>query len=92
MARVIITLRVRPESPDSNLKDIQDKADEAIFKFAAEKSSRIHIHEMAFGLKELEFIFTSDEAKGDTEPLEKVISGIPGVGSVEVTDVRRSVG
>jgi translation elongation factor aEF-1 beta len=92
MARVIITLRIRPEGPDSDLKAIQDKADDEIFKFAGEKSARIHIHDMAFGLRELEMIFTSDESKGDTEPLEKAISGIHGVSSVEVTDVRRAVG
>jgi translation elongation factor EF-1beta len=33
-----------------------------------------------------------DEKKGDTEALEKQISEIPEVNSVELTDIRRIIG
>ena len=92
MARVIITLRIRPESPDTSLDHIRMHADEAIAKFSGEKAARVNVHDIGFGLKELEMTFVSDEAKGDSEPLEKQILAIQGVESVEVTDVRRALG
>ena len=47
---------------------------------------------IAFGLKALDILFVMDEAKGSTEELEKTVSQIEGVESVEVPDVRRAVG
>jgi len=37
-------------------------------------------------------MFVMDEAKGSTDDLEKKISEIDGVNSVEVVDVRRTIG
>ena len=47
---------------------------------------------VAFGISSLNLIFIMDESIGSTETLEKDISGIEGVNSVEVVDVRRAVG
>lgn len=52
----------------------------------------IKVEPVAFGLQALVFMFSVDEAKGGTEELEKKIAEMPGVSSVQVTDVRRAVG
>ena len=91
MAQVIIKLKIMPESPDTDLEAIQQKATSEISKYGGEvgKAEQVPI---AFGLKALNLIFVSDESKGSTDDLEKEIAMIDGVNSVEVTDVRRAIG
>ncbi len=91
MATVLITLRIMPTSPDENLDIITD----LVAKFIKGFGGHLHRTEqkpIAFGLKSIEVLFTSDEAKGSTEKLESEIAGVKGVSSVEVIDVRRTVG
>lgn len=91
MAQVIITFRIMPQSPDSDLKKIEVKATEAIKRFGGDVG-RVEVKPFAFGLKAIEMIFVADEAKGGTDDLEKEISGFEDIESVEVTDVRRAIG
>ncbi len=91
MANVVITLRIMPEDPKVSLEFIENSAREKIKKYGIE----VHTVEkvpIAFGLVALDFIMLSDEKKGDTEQLEKELSLLPGINSVQVTDVRRAVG
>ena len=39
-----------------------------------------------------QLIFVVDEARGGTDDLEKEVSELEGVNSIEVTDVRRAIG
>lgn len=80
-----------PESPDTDLAALGAKATKEISKYGGSvgKTEQVPI---AFGLKSLNLIFVSDESKGSTDKLEKEISMIDGVASVEVTDVRRAIG
>jgi len=91
MAQVVITFRIMPEGPDTNLEAIEKKASKIIAEFGGEvgKSEKVPV---AFGISSLNLIFIMDESIGSTETLEKDISGIEGVNSVEVVDVRRAVG
>lgn len=91
MARVIITLRIMPDSPEADLEAVEKKAAAEIERFGG-KIGKKEITPIAFGLKALVLYFIMDESKGSTEPLEKKISEIKGVGGVEVTDVRRAIG
>lgn len=91
MARVVVTLKIMPESPDADLKAVEKKAEEEIKKFGGEVGKK-EVEPVAFGLNALKFFFVMDESKGSTEELEKKISEIKGVGSVSVEDVRRAVG
>ncbi len=91
MATVIVTVKLMPESADISLADIQKAAEQAITAFGAEPS-KADIEPVAFGLKALNLIFVMDEAKGSTEPLEAELAKVPGVASVQVTDVRRTLG
>ncbi|RMF55666.1 elongation factor 1-beta [Candidatus Woesearchaeota archaeon] len=92
MADVIITLKIMPESPETDLEKVKEEAKGKIKDFCGETETREEMQPIAFGLKALQIIFVMDESKGSTDELEKNISGIEGVASVEVTDVRRAVG
>ena len=92
MATAIITLRIMPESPETDLSKIETEALKHIREFAGERETKISIEPVAFGLKSLNIIFVMDETLGSTEALENDISSVKGVQSVEVTDVRRAIG
>lgn len=92
MASVVVTLRIMPQNPSVDLSKIEVEAKKEIIDFCSSKEFKITIEPIAFGLKALNIIFVMDESKGSTEELEKRISNISGVESVEVTDVRRAIG
>lgn len=92
MANVVITFRIMPESPEEDLVRIEKEAKQKIQAYAGKGDTKTTITPIAFGLKALEIIFIMDEKKGVPDQLEKQISEISGVNSVEVTDVRRAVG
>ena len=91
MADIIITIKIMPGSPEINLKEIEEKAKVEIENFGGEVG-KVEIEPIAFGIKALKLLFVMDEEKGSTEELEKDISEIMGIKSVEVTDVRRAIG
>ena len=92
MAKVAITLTFMPTSPEIDLTAIEGTAKEQITAFAETSEFKIEQKPVAFGLKSLNITFAMDEDKGDTESLEKTLAEIEGVNSVEVTDVRRTMG
>ena len=91
MATVIITLKIMPESPETDLAGVQEKADKEIASFGG-TVGKVEIEPIAYGLKALKIYFLMDESKGATDSLEEQIVGIDGVRSVEVIDVRRTIG
>lgn len=92
MALVVITLKIMPENPDVNLGKLEGGILEEIKKFSERDDIRVSEEAIGFGLNAVKVVFVMDEEKGGTERLEKAISGIEGVNSVEVLDVRRAVG
>ncbi len=92
MASVIVKLKIMPESPDIDLYAIESKAGEEIKSFCGETELRTEKEPVAFGLNSLNITFVMDENKGSTETLENKISEIEGVNSVEVADIRRTIG
>jgi len=91
MADVVITLRIMPDSPKTDLKAIEEKARTYIGDYGGDVG-KVDIQPVAFGLKALNIIFVSNEDIGSTDKLEQNIASIEGVNSVEVTDVRRAIG
>ena len=91
MADVVITLRIMPESPETDLKAIGEKARVFISEYGGEVG-KAEEKPVAFGLKALELIFVSNEDLGSTDKLEQNVVSIEGVSSAEVTDVRRAIG
>lgn len=90
MARAIVTIRVMPESADSNLKKIELDAKEAIEKNGGEFGKCTDVP-IAFGLRALEISIIIDENLG-SELFENALSSIESVASATVTDFRRALG
>ena len=91
MADVVITLKIMPVSPEVDLDNLEKTAKEKISAFGGEVG-KVQIEPVAFGLKALNLLFVMDEAKGATDSLEEDIDSLEDVASVEVTDVRRTIG
>ena len=92
MASIVITLKVMPASPDENLGRIEKEAKKRIHEFAGSSDFKVAVEPVAFGLNSINITFVMDESKGSTESLEEDIKAISGVGSVDITDVRRTIG
>jgi len=92
MAQVVATLKIMPDSPETDISIIQGKAQEEIKKFVGGTEMKFEQEPIAFGLTALKIIFVMDESKGSIDPLEEEIKKIEGVSSVETIDVRRAIG
>jgi elongation factor 1-beta len=92
MADVIVTMNIMPETPDADLKKIETESLKKIKSFTGLDNHKIEVVPVAFGLKALKIMFVMSENKGSTDELEHDISTIDNVNSVEVTDVRRTIG
>ncbi len=96
MASVVVTLKIMPESPETNLDAIFEQAKEQVISFIDEKHRngeiRKDIEPVAFGLKALKIIFVMDENIGSTDGLEDNVRKITGVTSADTIDVRRAIG
>ncbi|MAG08590.1 elongation factor 1-beta [Candidatus Woesearchaeota archaeon] len=91
MTNVIVTMKIMPSSPDSDLKAIEEEAKKEISEFGGEVG-KTEQEPIAFGLKALMLYFVMDESLGSTEDLEEKVKKIKDVNSVEVPDVRRAIG
>lgn len=80
-----------PDSPEVDLKKVEHDAEEKINAFGGEVG-KVEQEPVAFGLVALKIMFAMNESKGDTESLEKDISSIEGIQSVEVVSVTRAMG
>ena len=92
MAQVVVTLKIMPESPNTDLGKIKNEAKTKIIDFSQNYEIKTEQEPIAFGLKALKIIFVMDESKGSTEALEENIKKIDGVNSVMTVDVRRAIG
>jgi len=91
MAEVIVTIKIMPSSPETNLEEIESKAREIIEGHG--KFVKADILPIAFGLKQLNIVFTLDESKAEMlEAIENKLKEIEGINSVETIDVRRAIG
>ena len=92
MAKVIITLKIMPDSPDVDLVSLEKEVVHKIIKFVGETEMKKEIEPVAFGLKAIKIIFVADESKGNLDKLEDQIREMDEVNSVEIIDVRRAIG
>lgn len=92
MARVVVTLKIMPESVDVDLDALTEQIKVMIYDFAGETDLKTELEPIAFGLQAIKLIFVIDESLGDTEDLEHNIEQLEEVQSVSVVDVRRAVG
>lgn len=92
MANVIVTVKIMPKSPETDLGKVEKNAKALIVDFAGAGDTKTEITPIAFGLKSLSIIFVMDESLGGPDPVAEKIAASPGVNSAEVTDVRRAIG
>ena len=66
MATAVVTIKIMPESPEVNLEEVKEKAQEVIREFTGRDDptdQKVEIEPIAFGLKALKIIFTSVQSK-----------------------------
>ncbi|MEK6914635.1 MAG: hypothetical protein AABW83_03205 [Nanoarchaeota archaeon] len=90
MGTALITIKIMPNAPDTNLDDIQKKAEKIIIKEQG-KNFIIKKEPVAFGLNSLNISFSRDENLDNDEMIEK-INSINNVSSAEIIDFRRAFG
>ena len=85
MGQVAVTIKVMPESPETDL----DKIKSQIKKAVSGKTEIKNIKEtaIAFGLKQLEILLLMPDQSGGTDEIEDKIRKIKGVSSVECGDI-----
>ena len=83
MGDVAVILRVMPEDTEVDLAKLEQQIREKVKVFAVEREP------IAFGLEALRLVTVVEDKEGGTEPIEREISSIPGVDSVEVVGLTR---
>jgi elongation factor 1-beta len=88
MARVAVVLKVYPEDINIDLEELRREIER---RLPQDYSLKAWDEEpIAFGLKALRLLITMpEEIEGGTEPLEQIISQVPGVSQVEVEMIQR---
>ncbi len=90
MGTALITIKIMPSSPETNLEEIKKKAKKIIEEKKGTKT-RFDEEAIAFGLKAVKVFFDLDEAH-ELEPIEEALKSIKNVNSVQVIDMRRAFG
>lgn len=86
MAKIAALLKIYPEGPES-LDDVKSGVD--TLKAKGYDVIRVEEEPIAFGLKALNVLFVIPDEEGSLVELERRISTIPGVSSVEVIRASR---
>jgi translation elongation factor aEF-1 beta len=90
MGTALVKMRIMPESPTVNLKEIEEQAKKILEKEEG-KNPRAEIEPVAFGLNAIILGFSLDESKS-IDNIENKLKNIPNVNSAEVVDFRRAFG
>ena len=85
-----LKVKIMPESPDADLKEIEKKANKVIQELGGKPHSS-ETEPIAFGLNALYILSAWPEEK-EFDTLEQKLSEIENVNSVQVVDFRRAVG
>ena len=83
MGKVAVTFRLMPDVVGVDLEKIQARVRDAV----RDRLKKLEVRPIAFGLKAVEAIVVVDDAAGELERIESLLSRIPGVGGVETTEV-----
>ncbi len=90
MGIALITIKLMPESPETDLEALKEKAKKALEEKKAKKIS-FEEEPIAFGLKAVKASFEIDESQ-ELEPIEESLKSIEEVTSSQVIDMRRAFG
>ncbi|MBW6470752.1 MAG: elongation factor 1-beta [Methanosarcinaceae archaeon] len=89
MGEVAATIKIMPESTETDLVDLKIKLEAVLPKGSEIYSSKEE--PIAFGLKALILVVLVGDLEGGTEQVEDVFAAVPGVESVQVTELGRPV-
>lgn len=91
MAKVVVTLKIMPDSPKVNLDVLQKAALKKIKDSIGDTETKVEKEAIGFGLNALKILFVMDENK-NVDVIEESVRKIKNVQSVDVIDVRRAIG
>lgn len=87
MGDVAATIKIMPESVDTDLADLKNRLAAVLPGGSEIYSSREE--PIAFGLKALMVVVLVGDLEGGTEQVEEAFAGVPGVESVQVVELGR---
>jgi len=93
MANAIITFKIMPDSPETDLEAIAEKAKNIAKEAGAKGEMQIQINPIAFGLKELKVLAmyqVSDDL--DSDGIANKMAELEGVNSAEVAQMDLAMG
>ncbi|MFH0752463.1 MAG: elongation factor 1-beta [archaeon] len=90
MTNAILTMKIMPETADSDLGKLEEEATKVISKLGG-KVGKTEREPIAFGLESLKLIFIADENLG-TDNFEQKVAELEGVQSAQIVDFRRAIG
>lgn len=82
MGSVAVIMRVMPESPEVDIEKLK-----TALKQKLPGIQDMKVEPIGFGLKAIKFAAIVNDAGGQTDALEKSLSGIPGVERAEIIEV-----
>ena len=91
MAKVVVTLKIMPESPNVNLDELQKNVLKKIKDALGDTETKVEREPIGFGLNALKVLFVMDENK-NVDIIETSVKKTKNVQSVDVVDVRRAIG
>ncbi|CAD7768161.1 Elongation factor 1-beta [Candidatus Methanoperedenaceae archaeon GB37] len=89
MGEVVATIRVMPESTETDLEVLKREISEVMP--VGVRLSGFAEEPVAFGLKALIVTVVLGDLEGGTDPVESAIAGVKGVESLQVTEVGRAL-
>lgn len=90
MALALIKVKIMPDSPQANLKEIEEKTKKILENAGSNKFS-FEQEPIAFGLVAIIVMFSWDDTESNDSLIEK-LQGLPHVSSAEIIDYRRAIG
>lgn len=90
MGDISVKIKLMPSSVETNLEEIKEKS-KAILEEKGGKNVRFEEEPIAFGLKAIIIFFIWSEEK-ELESIEKNLEEIENVNSLQVLDIRRTIG
>ncbi len=89
MGEVAATIKIMPESPETDLVDLKTRLEAVLPEGSELYGSKVE--PIAFGLKALMLVVLVSDLEGGTEQVENAFAAVPGVESVQVTELGRPV-
>lgn len=89
MGKVVVTVKVLPDSPERNIEELSKKAQDILSKHG--QMYKKQIQPIAFGINAIVLSFIMIEGVVKPEDLEVELKKIHGVGDAQLSDVTKLV-